>query len=1015
MRIPDNLQHAAVAVLTSASVFFSNLAVTEAAGQVEVFTSPATINLDAQHSATLSFGIVACDRLVAPAIEGTVLANELLTEAVLRIAPDGTVSFTYSDLFRRDFRGRRQYLAHPGDELEDLLRLPDGHPRPKVLLDLYEVPAEVLILDTFSDVLFWAGDLIYRFDLGQPLRSLELATRDASHRTTVVPGPEAPVEVLASADGATWVEIWTSPDQPVLTEIDAAVPAELLGSSTLYLKFRGTESALVELYISGELDASTLATAVTVAAGANTLVFSDDQSSSHRALIFTSDPEIGVLGPVISYPGEQALVVDNSTSIRVLFPEEVGIELARPTGQGITGIGGLFVGQRPVLSETPCVQQSSAVLAVFDEWASPGVSDWAAYLAQRQANDNEWPSRGQREVHNQDLALWLYQGYQVIDDRVELTLQSPTDPEAVLTWVVAPMAQEIAGRQYRGVGWKVRLEGMEAAATLQMVEPVVVHPDHWAFQQTWGHWLESLLGDVPFDVGRGTYLAEKQPFYFSGGPTGSVLSYFETPAPVQVAVTETAARHFVTLELLLGQGQDRETPGRLWLCCDEPLESLWAAVDEWTVAFDTVAGTYQRALGLATTEPTPFLEMPFPDPDYFERWRESPPPLEQSWLYTYANKLPEIAAAGFRALLVVAWESDADHPAQDYLPGAGSWGSGNAPWQLEISAALGGEEALEFLNQRADALGITIVLWTTPGHLSNSSPLLVEHPDWIMWSRDGTPEVAGWGDIVGVGLSTGYLEYSLGRLEQVSRSTGVHGILFDSFLTFGAVTDYGPSQPLSQLGFTLEIEQMLDGLDYSRIDIEGCGLLGLSSGGFPGPETLLPDAPPDDAAMAALWIERIRGHEYGFYRYRADEIIDPDSYYRALAAKGIAGAPHSFEIFQALPVEQRERIIQANRDYLAVTGRMERRHLVAEGGTWKGVSWTRELADGEVLFSFSSFVYPVEEGALIEDITAATSWIASEPFSTEKWHTYTIHPKTRETSPRRPSGRRGRTQGRPAG
>ena len=79
-----------------------------------------------------------------------------------------------------------------------------------------------------------------------------------------------------------------------------------------------------------------------------------------------------------------------------------------------------------------------------------------------------------------------------------------------------------------------------------------------------------------------------------------------------------------------------------------------------------------------------------------------------------------------------------------YLSGSACAGSGNAPWQLVVSPASGSDRALRKLTDAAHDRGVRILLWTSPGHLSNSSPLLVQRPDWLTWRHNGTPENAGY-------------------------------------------------------------------------------------------------------------------------------------------------------------------------------------------------------------------------------------------------------------------------------
>ncbi|MFQ5854533.1 MAG: hypothetical protein ACE5LU_02660, partial [Anaerolineae bacterium] len=171
------------------------------------------------------------------------------------------------------------------------------------------------------------------------------------------------------------------------------------------------------------------------------------------------------------------------------------------------------------------------------------------------------------------------------------------------------------------------------------------------------------------------------------------------------------------------------------------------------------------------------------------------------------------------------------------------------------------------------------------------------------------------------------------------------------------------------------------------IHIEGTSPFGLSSGGY-GLEGYLGGG-PEEQAMATKLFERIQGREYGLYRYTADTIPEPDSYYRALASKGVIGV-FNLDVLDRMPADQRARIVQANHDFLRVSDTMERRHLIAEDDTWQGVAWTRRGSREEALFAFDRFRYPLAGRATIEDITAGISLSAEGGFETEPMHTYVI-------------------------
>ncbi|MFQ5343440.1 MAG: hypothetical protein ACE5F6_18010, partial [Anaerolineae bacterium] len=474
--------------------------------------------------------------------------------------------------------------------------------------------------------------------------------------------------------------------------------------------------------------------------------------------------------------------------------------------------------------------------------------------------------------------------------------------------------------------------------------------------------------------------------------SGAVVSFFDTPVAAQVAVTEEAGRHLLNLRVPLGAGSVHETPVKVWLWTDDAFPTKWTALDEWTAVYDATANRYRTSLGLGVTEPRPALLANLPSEETMQRyWENGPPEYEDSFHYNFAHtKLQKAADAGFRALIFdMHWDTDALYlnTPERYLPGSLSSGSGNAPWRLEINDALGGERALRELADRAHELGVKIILWIPPDHLSNSSPLLQEHPEWIKWRSDGTPETAGWADITGTSLSSGWYGYAIGQYRDIHQATGFDGVLIDSWLTFAMLPDGGEAQPMPQLDQAIALQRDLRQMGITEIHIEGTGPFGLSSGGY-GLEGYLGGG-PEEQAMAMKLFERIRGREYGLYRYTADTIPEPDSYYRALASKGVIGV-FNLDVLDKMPKEQRARIARANHDFLRVSDKMERRHLIAKGDTWQGVAWTNGCSDEAVLFAFEVFHYPTSEWATIEDITTGSSFETEDGFETEPQHTYVI-------------------------
>ncbi|MFQ5640788.1 MAG: T9SS type A sorting domain-containing protein [bacterium] len=678
-------------------------------------------------------------------------------------------------------------------------------------------------------------------------------------------------------------------------------------------------------------------------------------------------------------------VIVSAETIKITFPQDVSMSLRRQEGMGVAGIESLVVSGRNILSRPTDSPLPMPVLEILSDDQVGGISDWPGYLLERQANGGDWPARGQRQEHILELGQTPYLGYRIESESVILRFQIDDGQETgELEWIFTPVAMNLGETGYQGLGWHVRLTGLEQAVMLFIVEPASARPGDWAFAQTWGKWVESKVGfGAPFRYDEGWYFGHMQPFYFAGGAAGASVSFFDQPVGANVWVEDDADGHLLGFRIPLGVGSVRETPVKYWLWSTETLPTKWAAVDEWTNVCDALSAQYRQPLGLGLTEPKPTYFWAWPGQEYFNRYIEQGlAGVGTFWFEKLMDdELAQAAATGIRVIFLQApWESDADYSPERYLPGSYSGGSANAPWRLEVSEASGGEDLLKKMVARAHELGIKIVLWSSPGHLSNSSPLLIDHPEWIKWRADGVPEDFGYPDVTGVSQNSGYYDYAIGQYHNVHSNVPFDGIWQDSFLTFGFLPDARDRQPAPLLDRTLAMQTDFWQMGLTEVYIEGCGPLGLSTSGF-GHE---PPVPSD--------LDKIRGREYGLYRYVADVFVEPQSYYRALASKGVVGIPDMKE-FNKLSQGDRASITQANQDYMRVLDKMQRRKLIAIGDSWQGVEWTNSGSSEVVLFAFERFTYPVMPGVTIKDITAGTTLQGTNNFETRPRHTYIIGDK----------------------
>ncbi len=956
------------------------------AGQAEITQSPQTVTIRGATASDLELGVLAVDRLAAPALNGRQLMGVMPTGASLVLRTWGTAAFSYTDNFQRHFRGRTQ-AAEPGEEFENLLALPADHPKPKVLLDAYRLPSEILALHTRGDALGWNGDLIYKFDFGMPVREFRLATAGGK---TLIHDTGGGVEISLSSDGETWSQVWSSPGGKDNVEVEASLPEALKGARTIWLRLRAVEAILAALHVSAKLDAKALAPVFCPDGGEMQVVFSDAPESSHRAVVFWRGRGVETSGGAAgapSYPEDRPSVTETQERITIAFPAKVAVSLRRSSEGGIAGFDGLWIGDEEILAGPAPAPE----LEVLSPGESGATVDWKAYLQERKQAGYVWPRRGGREIRKVSLEKAAYLGSAAGSDEASIRLQVAEGGETgEMTWTFTPVEKMLGGRTYVGLSWKVRLSGLERAAWLRVTEPVRLRYGDWSLQQTWGRWYEQQIDFLSEQaIPSKWYFGDAQPYYFAGGLRGAVVSYFDRVVGAEVAVNQDGDRHVLELRIPLGTGSQRESPAKLWLWTGVEFPSKWAAVDEWTRLCDALGDMYRKQMGVGRTEPRPLLWHSYLDSG-FDPGNQSPP-LGASVFYQVAQTHLYTAKQGrFAAFMLDGpWDADAHHPPEKYLDGSRSFGSNNAPWSMKVSPALGGEEGFRYLSQKARDLGIDLLLWVTPGHLSNSSPLLVENPDWIRWKISGVPEDADYGDIVGVRMDSGWFSYAVGEMQRLNQTAPFAGFLVDSWLTFGVYPDGRARQPVPSLVRSIEMQKAWREMELNQIYIEGVSPFGISGGGF-GWEGSFFGGGAEEAWAA---FEKIEGREYGLYRYAADTMIRGDSYYRTLASKGIVSI-FSLSLTEQWSDSQVDMIVQTNRDYMRVLPWMQHRHLVGRGDEWLGVAWTKDGSDDIVLFSFKRFPYPVSGDATVEDVTAeGRPFEIHGGFYTEPRHTYVIRRK----------------------
>ncbi len=545
------------------------------------------------------------------------------------------------------------------------------------------------------------------------------------------------------------------------------------------------------------------------------------------------------------------------------------------------------------------------------------------------------------------------------------TLTSANGGDCKLNWILKPVQREVGGLQYRGFAYRYevdsgqdRVNSLADRSTWELggdprgLTVVTQHAgmiDNTLLITEENSWIPS--AELRFAYGDG--------FDYQFGPEGGLVVFYDDPVSYVKNYRAGSPDWLESWDVIPCAGAEKvRSP---WKCV---LVAERGDHDEWTRLRDYVYDRHAEFWGIQQHTPLPLMNC-------WMHWRELAQHGDRL-LYNIADQmLPQIAALGFKVLAVHS-----------------VWGRGGCALDfLEPGGKFGGTPALKYLCDRAAREGMIVQAWGMPAHLWQHSPLLEQHPEWLLQGPGGEPPTTYcYPDIRGVRFATGWGDYALGQWRKIREETGLGSIWLDSYANFThmirtADRAVGLEQAENLFRFHAQLSQM----GYV-LYTESTGTFGIPSTSFPA-LNLSAQHPtlPDPATRYNVSGYVGAGSDEAQDQALNDLLTRGDYYYRCLANKGPLWL--SWPSFSKNR-EPWERIRQANQDYTAVVEHMHRRRTLPED---RGVEWTSAEAKTVILFSFRPARYERTGMEQVFDVTADQPVeLADDAFGTLPSHTYEI-------------------------
>jgi len=537
-------------------------------------------------------------------------------------------------------------------------------------------------------------------------------------------------------------------------------------------------------------------------------------------------------------------------------------------------------------------------------------------------------------------------------------LRSATGQEDRLDWIYQPVERTIAGRSYVGFAYRYVLRG----GTEKITE--IADRATWELggspigvtvigQNAYG--VDNVFPITPTETycgGGGARFAGGDGLDYQAAPEGALTMFYDEPIPC-VRTYRRGSQAYIQYRdsvPFAGVGTAR-TPLKCVLFCRR------GDHDEWTRLHDYVYGRHAAFWGIRQQTPMPIMNC-------WMHWRDLAKEGDQV-LYHIADRVaPELEKLGFKVLAVHS-----------------VWGRGGCSLDvIEPGEKFGGLEALKYLCRKAAEHGMIVQAWAPTAHMWQHSPLVEQHPDWLIEGPEGRPPTTYcYPEIRGLSFRAGWGDYALGQWRRIREETGLGSLWLDSYSNFThGITCADRRVCLQQAEGLFRFHARLSQMGY-RLYAESSGTLGITACGLPvaNPDSANPKGPE---AASQYRLSHYVGEGAG-----TRVLLDGDYYYRLLANK--APCMLYWPEFVKMP-QAHAKIARANHDYNEVVDGMQFRHTLSQD---RGVEWSNTRDDARILFSYRKASYTRPGLVAAYDVTAGQPVaLTGGGFVAEPQHTYRL-------------------------